>query len=162
LRGYGETCGADFGLQVESIRDPIENILNRMNRHPVRFPLGHKQRRILIPTMIQVPLKPYAGLRTKVHLSFFVFFPNGVHTAALPIHRTAVEFANLPHSTSRGEEEFHERMLQDTDAGIPKQFEFIDGECLWHTFAKLRLLQLHGRIAHEEILFHQPLDVKHL
>lgn len=53
--GVAKFAGADLVLQVGSIRDSIENILDLMNRHPVRFPLGYKQRRILITTMIQVP-----------------------------------------------------------------------------------------------------------
>ena len=54
--GVAKLVGTDFGLQVGSIRDPIENLLNLMNRHPMRFPLGHKQRRILIATILQIPL----------------------------------------------------------------------------------------------------------
>lgn len=49
-------------------------------------------------------------------------------------------------------------MLQDTAAGIPQHFLYINGERLWHAFAKLRLLQFQRQIAHEEILFHQPLE----
>ncbi len=46
-------------------------------------------------------------------------------------------FWTFPTQHPYGKEKLHQRLLQDTGAGIPQQFKFIHHERLWYMLAKL-------------------------